>query len=161
MFPWTPSHRGKRRWRARAKMMRCEVVIWTTWKAPSFLWGDGYDPWSQFATSTVTSDPSTITEDASLRPEEAVEDHERASAWRSLPGTSYGKKSPAAWTLGKDLFLFHLVFQSILNQKRLIENSFEKSFEEEKRNTVERSCADQKGDRNTCFWCVCNTSRTS
>lgn len=29
------------------------MVIWTPWKALSFLWGDGYDPWSQYATSTV------------------------------------------------------------------------------------------------------------
>lgn len=29
------------------------IVFWTTWKPPSFLWGDGYDPWSQYATSTI------------------------------------------------------------------------------------------------------------
>lgn len=64
--------------------------------------------------------------DASLMIGEMVEKVMGETTCRSLPETSYGKK---VLQLGKQKKspLSDLVFQSIVNQEKLIEDSFEKS----------------------------------
>lgn len=58
-----------------------------------FLWGDGYDPWSQYATSTINFWTLHHHSGCVCNGWRSGGGRHGVSAWGSLPGTIYGKKN--------------------------------------------------------------------
>lgn len=140
------------------------MVFWTTWKAHSFLWGDGYDPWSQFATSTINFWTLHHHSGCVSNGWRSGGGRHGESAWGSLPGTVYGKKNLTAWVLGKELFFIPCCLPVHIGSRKahwrlLWEESV---LKKEKEILLRQECKQTKKDnRNMCFCCVCNTNRVN
>lgn len=124
------------------------MVFWTAWQAQSFLWGDGNDPWSQYATSTInfwTLHHHSGCISNGWRSGGGWHGREllRILAWDKL----WEEKSYSFGTRKRTLYSI-LSSSPFWIKKDSLKTPLWRVFWRSKRNTVEGRPTDQKGHRN-------------